>query len=324
MSQDAKDPYRVTKKLVTPDGSYKFDSEAHSESSSFQAAEYVSEQDPYMPQRVDKKGMAGSKRANSYLPYSHHGGEAPVSAEGVYLEEELPSFERPAGSLLHDTIAMTMMEPDDGYHGQTAAHKNIHTAVPSLIAMKKKRWWTRVGISGRKLVFFGFLLIIVVILIWFFVWPRVPTLQYTAVDLDSAPTMTNSSIQAVWRVNFTVLNGDNWIPTRIQNFAVQAIDTNTEVPFGWGDSGRLMLTGQSIDQVITIPVHINYTSLNPADATFQHLSSACSIVNQDLASPHTQTLGVKFKIVYSIAGIVWHPVSFVSPATTHFQCPTNI
>lgn len=291
-----------------------------------------------MPQRLDKKKKKKKKqhnqyaedtekRANSYLPYSNHNRDPNQPNDPIYLDDELPSFNQPGqpvGSMLHDNIAMEMMEQDDFHNYNTAPHKNINSTVQPLAPMKKKRWWTRIGISGRKLVFFGFVFIVIVIIVWFFVWPRTPTLQYVAAYLEDNPTMTNSSMQAVWQVNFTVLNQDNWIPTNIQNFAVSVIDTNTGTTFGSGNSNHLMLTGRSIDQMITIPIYIDYNSTGATDTTFQDLSSACSIVNQDLSSPHTQTLSVKFKFVYYIAGIVWHTVSTVAPTSTHFQCPTSV
>ncbi|KAG1149226.1 hypothetical protein G6F37_004353 [Rhizopus arrhizus] len=333
MSPDSRDPYKAVRKQPDCDGSTKYEQEDFSSESSItylttkQHKEYDYVQDPYNRQR-NKAYMESEKRANSYLPYSNHNRNPNRPAEPIYLDEDLPSFRQPGqygpvGSILQDNIVMDMMEQDGLNSSNLPLRKNINASMQPFENAKKKRWWTRLGISGRKVVFVMFSFIVFVVLAWYFVWPRVPTLQYVGAYLDDNPTMTNVSMEAVWKVNFTVLNQDNWIPTNIQNLAVSVFDANTGVTFGRGNSNQLTLRPRSIDQAVTIPIHINYTASNPNDPTFQDLSSSCSIVNQDLSSPPKETFDIKFKIVYYIAGIIWHTAAIVAPTTTYFQCPTN-
>ncbi|CAO3661675.1 unnamed protein product [Rhizopus microsporus] len=340
-----RDPYRTTRKQ-NDSSKYEqdeFNSKSPSESSMTRLSaapkpvyqedyDYYQQQDPYAPNRQKKKKKKtnmehyydSEKRANSYLPYSHHKRDPYDPVEPIYLDEELPSFNSPGhrgpvGSILQDNIAMEMVEQDD-LHNSTP-HKNINSTIQPLTPTKKKRWWTRLGISGRKLVFIVFAFVVVIVVVWYFVWPRTPTLQYQSAAYDGPKqNTTDNTIVANWKVNFTVLNNDNWIPTNIENFAVTVIDASTGVQFGHGNSGHLMLRPRSIDQVITIPIQINYTSSGPNDNTFQDLYSACVVKVSDPNSTN-QSLNIKFRIVYYIAGIVWHTIAIVAPTTNYFQCP---
>lgn len=190
---------------------------------------------------------------------------------------------------------------------------------------KSKRMWItkKLGISGRKLVFTVFGFITIVVIIWYFMWPRTPTLAFLEAGLISNANYSSTNMLATWNVNFTVNNYDNWIPTNINNFAVSVLDSSTGEKFGFGNSGHLMLRPRSIDQIITVPIYINFTR-DATNPTIIDLLNACSMINQDLSSPlPKQTLDISFSVIYYIAGIAWNPVSTFSP-TSYFQCPMTI
>jgi hypothetical protein len=318
--------------------------------------DYYNQQDPYAPrQQGERKKKKKSrqpkshiqqqyyseeeKRANSYLPYSNHNRDPYDPVEPIYLQEEhvddLPSFNSPSnrnyrggvGSILQDNIVMDMMNEnspyaphaDDDYKQQPTNSVLIQQLPPA----KKKKWWTRLGISGRKLVFIAFGFIALVAVIWFFVWPRDPTLRFLDAGLvdDNAARYTTTSMEATWIVNFTVINRENWIPTNIQNFAVSVVEGITGETFGYGDSGHVMLWPRSADQqVVPVTIHINFTR-DATNPTLKNLLDACWMKNRDLASPMSrQSLNVKFSVVYYIAGISWHTISEVIPSS-YFQCP---
>lgn len=200
--------------------------------------------------------------------------------------------------------------------------KKQNTNSALIPAVKKKKWWRKGGLIGKKLVFIVFIFIAVVAVIWYFVWPRTPTLQFLDAGLlnESTANYTSTSMVASWQVNFTVINSDNWIPTNIHNLAINVVEETTGVVFGSGNSGALKLSGRSIDQVISVPIQINFVR-NADDATLKTLINACRIINRDISSiAPKQTLEVKFSIVYYIAGIVWHPSASVAPQS-YFQCP---
>ncbi|KAI8967758.1 hypothetical protein BDF20DRAFT_899099 [Mycotypha africana] len=278
-------------------------------------------------QQQQQQPVEEEKRANSYLPYSNH----PYSNHGpVYLQDDSQQAANrgPVGSMLQDNIVMDML--DESYYPNTGNGmgkedgKELSDTDFDIIPVKKKKkpWWIKLGISGRKLVFIAFAFVAVVAVLWYFVWPRDPTLQFLEAGLADGTTAhyTSTSMEAIWSVNFTVLNSDNWIPTNIQNFAVSVIEDNSGETFGTGNSGHLMLKPRSIDQVVSIPIYINFTR-SADNQALKTLLGACSVINQDLASPvPRQSLSITFRIVYYIAGIVWHTVSNVSPIS-FFQCP---
>lgn len=316
---------------------------------------YYNQQDPYAPrQQGERKKKKKSrqprqppvqqqyhnedeKRANSYLPYSNHNRDSYDQGEPIYLQDDiddLPSFNSPSnrnnrgavGSILQDNIVMEMMNDNSPYAPQTDENYKQQTTNSVLIQQlppaKKKKWWARLGISGRKLVFIAFAFIAVVAVIWFFVWPRDPTLQFLDAGLvdDNAAHYTTTSMEATWVVNFTVINKENWIPTNMQNFAVSAVEGVTGESFGYGNSGHVMLWPRSTEQIVPVTIDINFTR-NATNPTLKNLLDACWMKNRDLASPMPrQSLSIKFSIVYYIAGITWHTRSEVMPSS-YFQCP---
>lgn len=297
------------------------------------------QQDPYAPRlehtKKKKKGTQQQhsvndnpeKRTNSYLPYSNHKRNPYDPAEPIHLQEEdnLPSFSSPnlgntgrgpVGSILQDNIVMDTID-DDYYNDDIKTEKRKDEIITPI----KKSWWIRLGISGKKLVFtiFGFLGI--TILIWYFVWPRTPTLTFLDAGLKSGGIYTTTSMEAVWTVNFTVNNHDNWIPTNINNFAVNVLDGSTGEVFGSGNSNHVMLTPRTIDQIIPVDIYINFT--RPANSeTLNNLRLSCMFINRDQGSSSPkQSLDIEFSVVYYISGISWHVVSTFGPSSPYFQCP---
>jgi hypothetical protein len=266
--------------------------------------------------------------------------------EPIYLEDDDSPSNRntmassnnhhrgPVGSILQDNIVMDMIQDEELGSQYNKPNNNSRNNHDDLLATKemmaatspnKGRLWItkKLGISGRKLVFIVFGFIAIVVIIWYFMWPRTPTLSFLEAGLTSNANYSSTTMIANWNVNFTVNNQDNWIPTNINNFAVSVIDSSTGEIFGYGNSNHLSLKPRSIDQIITVPIYINFTR-DPTNPTIIDLLNACSMINQDLSSPlPTQTLDISFSVVYYIAGIAWHTISTFSP-TSYFQCPITI
>ncbi|CAO3639225.1 unnamed protein product [Mucor hiemalis] len=310
-------------------------------------------QDPYAPRQSDKKkkkktnrhqqqqqhqqypqqDMYPEKRANSYLPYSNHKRDPYDPVEPIYLQEEvddLPSFNSPGGnrgprapvgSILQDNIAMDMMNEDHNYYTPNSNDETKNELALEPLPAKKKSRWAKLGISGKKLLFcvFGFLAIVVVI--GYFVWPRDPVLYFTeaAIAANTIPVFTNNSMVATWNVTFRVDNGNNWIPTNIDNFAISAIERSTgSTTFGTGNSGHLMLRPKSSDQTFNVIINIDFSG-DVTNPTLQALFNACLMIKQDPSAPK-QSLDVVFDVVYYIAGYVWHTKATVAPMN-YFSCP---
>ncbi|CEP14987.1 hypothetical protein [Parasitella parasitica] len=348
------DPYRAARKPPSPDGYYdspptvnsdQFHSRSPSESSTSKLANTITgtiNQDPYAPTSHIKKkkykpatpAMDGEKRANSYLPYSNHSRNPYDPVEPIYLDRDddyLPSFnspgqyqqrgsQQPVGSILQDNIIMDMMNDHHNINDDTYETKpHLEQILPPI---KKKKWWTKYGLSGRRLVVIAFVFIIIVGVLTYFVWPRTPTLQFLDATLEngSQPTYNDTMLIANWNVSFTVYNNDNFIPTNIQNLAVSVIENGSGDVFGRGNSGHWMLKPKSQDQVINIPISIDFHR-DATNQAIKTLANACKIKEVDSANAPKQSLSITFEIVYYVAGIVWHPVARVSP-TTYFDCPS--
>jgi len=190
---------------------------------------------------------------------------------------------------------MDMMS-DHHHNNEDDYETKPHLEQMQLPPIKKKKWYTRCGGNGRKVVIIVF------------------------VD-GTQPLYNDTLVVAEWNVNFTVINEDSFIPTNIQNLAVNVIENGSGDVFGRGNSGHLMLKARPKDrQTITIPISINFQrdATNPA---IKALLTACKIKEVDSANAPKQSLSLTFEIVYYIAGIVWHPVARVFPAT-YFDCPS--
>jgi hypothetical protein len=118
---------------------------------------------------------------------------------------------------------------------------------------------------------------IVVTIIWYFCWPRVPNLSFGDASVKDGPVWgpdTNPSLQSDWYVNITIDNSENWIPTRINNIVFNVLDTNTQKFVGGGNTNAFTIPGRSI-QTLNVTVSINYTASSTTDQTFTDLYSAC-------------------------------------------------
>ncbi|KAI8994811.1 hypothetical protein BDB01DRAFT_858169 [Pilobolus umbonatus] len=350
------DPYRAIRKS-SPDvhpsryESDQADSRSPSESSTTQLAMSPAKQHMTAPNNIDmypeqyedysqdpyhsrqnktsdyRKKKGGDQRANSYLPYSNHK-PAPYEPNNPILlqddEDYLPSFDQPGkrgpvGSILQDNINMDMLDHNGPYQSPPENAKVEAVEPPA----KKRAWWLRLGISGKKMVFITFGLITVIAIVWFIVWPRVPTLEFVNAELAEYETViTEDSMDVAWSVNFTVKNEDNFIPTSIKNFEFTIYNANTQVAFGKGNSGKLTLKPKSIGQIITIPIYVRYTSTGPNDQTWRDLYDSCIRHTIDVQAPvNQQSLNIRFQVVYYIAGLTWTYVSNFTPASGYFQCP---
>ncbi|CAO3628388.1 unnamed protein product [Mucor fragilis] len=314
------------------------------------AATAAVNQDPYAPKSHHHKKkkkykpssaamMEGEKRANSYLPYSNHNRNPYDPVEPIYLDQDddyLPSFNSPGqyrssshqgrgpvGSILQDNIVMDMMSGHHPHNGDDDYETKQHLEQIQLPPIKKKKWYARCGGNGKKIVIIVFVFIIIVGVISYFVWPRTPTLQYLDAGLvdGTQPFYNDTLMVAEWNVNFTVINDDSFIPTNIQNLAVNVIENGSGDVFGKGNSGHLMLKARPKDrQTITIPISI-YFQRDATNPAIKALLTACKIKEVDSANAPKQSLSLTFEIVYYIAGIVWHPVARVFPAA-YFDCPS--
>ncbi|KAJ2957446.1 hypothetical protein NQZ79_g6875 [Umbelopsis isabellina] len=331
------DPYRVKN---SPDGSsknrHRSDRSAAKEpkirKNNYQELEDFGD-DPYaIPShrvKPPKEAKEPAGRAMSYLPYSHHPNDqyAP-SNEPMYIEEDLQSLEYVENKKLdarHDSIAMEDVDyfPRDSRSVDqlTNMPKSNHLSL-SLPAKRKQAKRKCCGIPRKVCVYSWFAFLIVVGVIWYFVWPRYPTLYLDGAALQTNPQWSNDSsvysLQVAWSINFTADNNVNWVPTQIKNLHFLAYDPLTGANFGKADTGHMVMKART-QSTLTVPMHIAYNTTSTTDATFQNLYNACGPQKSGNASQ--QILRIAFSVTYYIAGFAWTEIGSVMPAS-EFACPT--
>jgi hypothetical protein len=167
--------------------------------------------------------------------------------------------------------------------------------------------------------------IVVIVVIWYFVWPRVPLLTLDDIDINAQlkiPTnTTQKTISTSWLVNISADNSANWIPTRIHHWDVIITDDRTNRLFGQGQIGSFVLAPRRTS-IITLPMNIYYETTNENDTTFQDLYNACGIQEKTSVADQTKQslLNATFHVTHHISGIVWSSTSAI-PASG-LNCPT--
>ncbi|KAL0097287.1 hypothetical protein J3Q64DRAFT_1712467 [Phycomyces blakesleeanus] len=294
------------------------------------------EEDPYAvaarhhqgEKKRNRKRDNPDQRANSYLPYSHHRHDPYAPSEPIYLEEDpLPSFNSPGkdgtvGSILQDNIAMDMV--DHNPPRSTGRIKNMQHLEP-LPEIKRKRR-RLCGLPGRTVLFIAFGFMIVVGVIWYFVWPRTPTLHLLDAGLLEPSNNFNVNgtiyqMDSSWRINMTVDNSDNWVPTRVNTLSFKIFDSTTGRAFGEGSSGFRVFPARTQSQV-SFPMTISYKAWSEADVTWQNLYTACGPQKQNPMPEEQASLNVRFEVTWHIAGMVKTRVATVIPSNG-FACPTD-
>ncbi|GAB5588123.1 hypothetical protein Unana1_03023 [Umbelopsis nana] len=154
-------------------------------------------------------------------------------------------------------------------------------------------------------------LAIVVVLVWFFCWPRVPVLTLGSATVKDGPVWgpnDKPSLQSDWFVNITIDNTANWVPTRINDIAFNVLDTNTQQVVGTGNTNALTLPGRSV-QTLNLTVAINYTAASQTDQTFTDLYSACG--PQKIGAP--PQLSIDFQVCALRCCLVRHGNRVLEP-----------
>lgn len=279
-------------------------------------------------------------RANSYLPYSHHDRDPYEKTTPIYIEECIvpPSNLLGVGSLLQDnrnnSVNLSLTEHTPIHNNHSHNHSNSNSShryndkmvdmLPEISKRKKQRECC--GMNYRLLVLILIIFIAIIVTIWYFVWPRIPTLILDDVDnigkIIVSTNTTEKSMATDWFVNMTTTNGKNWVPTRIKSIDLVFIDNNTNQRFGHGTLESIVLPANT-PSIVTFLVKIKYQTDNFDDKTFQDLYNACGI---QVASPvpfenQQDVLNVIIHVTYRISGIAWS--SHQTIPAPNLVCPTS-
>lgn len=283
-------------------------------------------------------------RANSYLPYSHHTRDPnqPQNLEPLYIDS------RGEGRCTSSLGVNSMLQQDNYMIDQLNNKKTTSTIINDLNKeekqdyttadqmlsaaplrrRKKKKKGTCCGyIRYRTLAVLIFIFTAIIVVIWYFVWPRVPNLILD--DIDNIGTIqvitntTDKSMSTTWRLNLTADNTNNWVPTRISSIDLFITDDKTQQQFGNGTKGFFILPPRKKSN-IEMDMSIYYESSNTNDTTFQDLYNACGVqVTSNIPSLDNQqdVLNVTLHVLFHISGIAWSTTRLMP--IQGLVCPTS-
>jgi hypothetical protein len=282
--------------------------------------------DPYYNKKQPNREP---NRTNSYLPYSHHRRDpSQPPASSMYIEDYTPhtSTTLGVGSMLHDSLA-EQIDNTRFTSPATAAAKQTDTIIQELAQNKKKKRKTFCcGLGYRSIAFIVILFIVVIAIIWYFVWPRVPNLSVSDVDDNmNIQVVTNSSIKYIstqWNMSLTADNSENWVPTRFDSIDFILSDERTSAVFGNGTLGSTVLSPKK-KSLIIVPIDVYYETDSINDATFQDLYNACGVqISSNTPYENSQDLlNITIHVTYHIAGIVWTPTANIT--VRGLGCPAS-
>ncbi|KAI8337585.1 hypothetical protein BC941DRAFT_425672 [Chlamydoabsidia padenii] len=340
MSNAGYDPYKPSRNTSKP-GSYgnsagqfaSHSTNGHQQSNNYYAndpyAPHSSTQHHYSP---DSHSMMSSNR--SPTPSKHHhknpshkgstsnSGYSP-SPVAMYQEgSPLPSYVAPntSNDMVYspqDNIAMDM---DDSapLHTFTTTTKDK----PQDIRERGKFC----GVGRKNWVTITFAILVIVVIVWYFVWPRAFEMDLNTVSLygnntnhwttttSSTGTITTKEFQTVWNISMVADNKDNWVPTRVAGLDLAIFDHDTGIKFANATVGSFVL-GAKETKPINFVATIDFLRATN-EPTMDDFTAACQSSSQQKTP---SSLNLLFQVTYHISGFIW---SYQTQTTSsYFLCP---
>lgn len=159
------------------------------------------------------------------------------------------------------------------HHSQSTS---AHISLADKFRYKKKNDTHRIWIFGFG--FFGVLGVLGIII--YFCWPRLPQLAFKSEKVERigepADWGPNQQpwLRAAWKLNVTLDNQANFVPTRVKNIELVLMDRDTHQPFAWSRTGPMNLAPLK-ESIATLVFRVDYESQSVNDTTFKNLYNAC-------------------------------------------------
>ncbi|KAL0140933.1 hypothetical protein V8B55DRAFT_1385726 [Mucor lusitanicus] len=188
----------------------------------------------------------------------------------------------------------------------------------------------------RAWVILAFLMVIMVSVLVFVFWPRIPLIRIEGA-INTIPTKvtqtqqggrtSNVAFESTWLLNITMDNRRNFFTTRFNRIQIIAKDAMTGLLIGKGlnnnvEAGIVVyLPGKEIS-TIQLPISVNYQARDSTDATFSNLMRAC---HANTTSTGHHSLSIHFWFTLYLFGLDWlgyRPTLIATPATGGFFCPS--
>ncbi|EPB88647.1 hypothetical protein HMPREF1544_04519 [Mucor circinelloides 1006PhL] len=189
----------------------------------------------------------------------------------------------------------------------------------------------------RAWVIITFLMVLMIAVLVFFFWPRIPLIRIEGA-INTIPTKvtqtqqggrtSNVAFESTWLLNITMDNRRNFFTTRFNRIQIIAKDAMTGLLIGKGlnnnvEAGIVVyLPGKEIS-TIQLPISVNYQARDTTDTTFSNLMKACHVNSTTESSHHS--LSIHFWFTLYIFGLDWlgyKPTLIATPATGGFFCPS--
>ncbi|KAL7311757.1 hypothetical protein PS15m_009479 [Mucor circinelloides] len=258
-------------------------------------------------------------RQNSYLPYSNHAPDFVQSRAELYVEEDDTA-----------TIASSS-HPVDMINGEHVSntphlHRSQSTCSPHISLADKFRYKKKHTPHRIWIIVFSCLGTLGVLgLIIYFCWPRLPQLAFKSEKAERigepADWGPNQQpwLRAAWKLNVTLDNQANFVPTRVRDIELILMDRDTHQPFAWSRTGPMHLAPHKTS-LATLIFRVDYEPPNVNDTTFKNLYNACG--PQMPTEP--PALNVTMQAIIHISGIIWSSIITVNPPDSGgLYCPFN-
>ncbi|KAI7897547.1 uncharacterized protein BX663DRAFT_527788 [Cokeromyces recurvatus] len=133
----------------------------------------------------------------------------------------------------------------------------------------------------RRFYLWMILIVLVISFLIFFCWPRTFKIRFNKagekIERVGDPADWGPSqqpwLRASWKLNLTLDNTVNWIPTYVKELEFVLMDRDTHSPFAWSSSSSFLLKAQ--EEVISPVFRVNYEPPSVEDPTFKNLYNAC-------------------------------------------------
>ncbi|CEP13760.1 hypothetical protein [Parasitella parasitica] len=193
---------------------------------------------------------------------------------------------------------------------------------------------------GRRVwVVTAFLTVVMIAVLFFFIWPRIPLIRIEGA-INTIPTKvtqtqqggrtSNVAFESTWLLNMTMDNRRNYLTTRFNRIQIIVKDTMTGLLIGKGsnnnadDGTAIYLPGRAIS-TIQLPISVNYQARDTTDTTFSNLVRACNVNSTTSNEANHHALPIHFWFTLYFFGLDWlgyKPTIIATPATGGFFCPS--
>ncbi|KAG9300384.1 hypothetical protein G9A89_010008 [Geosiphon pyriformis] len=279
-----------------------------------------------------------TSRKSSYpAPFDIYGDFNNFRREPDDLDERQPTSKLNSPTLPPDTVS------DDGNNYPMNLYNTSNTLVDdsaeslstkpindqynpeSLEKSKRRKRRCCCCCSRRLCVILTFVILIILGVTIFFVWPRKPTAKILDATPNNKITPVIKLQPAIIKMGFNlrvqIQNTENWVPIRFNKIDVKVYDSNTLSTFT-GPIATGNITDYSLPPrtttIVVFPLTVDYIGIATGDPTIQDFVKACI---PQKGGGKANTLNVRADIKLFLWGISWIYKPTISVQISDLVCP---